>query len=179
MYRILIITSGQFADIYFRRFKDKFFKNVEIVLHEDFKLESLGKDLYDAVVYQISYPLFEDIYDLSERIRNNYDGVFVLVDYYSYIKHKLIAARLNLELYYPLIDGIVGLIRNTRYCLVSKYNVTSEFLEYKDLKLSLSERVCYRGEFKIELRNREFELLKFLMENPGKVFSRQYLLESI
>lgn len=179
MYRILIISSGQFSDMYYNRFKDKFFQSVTVVLHEDFDFNDLKQDMYDAVIYQISYPLFENIYELSERIRSNFQGVFILVDYYSYIKHKLIAARLNVECYYPLIDGVVGLIRQTRFCLVSKYNIVDDFLDYKDLKLSLSERVCFRGDLRIDLRNREFELLKFLMENPNKVFTRQYLLESI
>ncbi len=48
-----------------------------------------------------------------------------------------------------------------------------------DLKVDLSKHEVYKGSEKIELTLKEFELLKLLLENKGKVLSRNYLLDKI
>ncbi|MCC2672437.1 MAG: winged-helix transcriptional response regulator [Armatimonadetes bacterium] len=52
-------------------------------------------------------------------------------------------------------------------------------LTYKDLVLDLSTRVATRGGTKIELTNKEYALLEYLMRRPGQVLPRGELLESV
>ncbi|MGI5949712.1 response regulator [Peptoniphilus sp.] len=54
-----------------------------------------------------------------------------------------------------------------------------EIMKAKDLEIDLVKyEVRKRGE-KLELTLREFELLKYLAESPGEVFSREELLEKV
>lgn len=54
-----------------------------------------------------------------------------------------------------------------------------EIMKAKDLEIDLVKyEVRKRGE-KLELTLREFELLKYLVESPGEVFSREELLEKV
>lgn len=54
-----------------------------------------------------------------------------------------------------------------------------EIMHAKDLEIDLVKyEVRKRGE-KVELTLREFELLKYLAESPGEVFSREELLEKV
>jgi DNA-binding response OmpR family regulator len=52
-------------------------------------------------------------------------------------------------------------------------------LEVSDLQLNPDTREVRRGEREIELTNREFELLEFLMRNERLVISRERLLDEV
>jgi DNA-binding response OmpR family regulator len=56
---------------------------------------------------------------------------------------------------------------------------TSRTLRVADLTLKLDEREAWRGERSIELSERECALLKVLMGEPGRVFSRAELSERV
>ncbi|MFN4219852.1 MAG: response regulator [bacterium] len=46
-------------------------------------------------------------------------------------------------------------------------------------KVNVTTREIYKGDQLLELKPKEFDLLKLFITNPGRVFSRQYLLEQI
>lgn len=52
-------------------------------------------------------------------------------------------------------------------------------LTYKDIVLDLDKKNCYIDKVLINLTKNEYLLLKFLLENRNKVFSRQELLNEI
>lgn len=52
-------------------------------------------------------------------------------------------------------------------------------LEFEDIRMDLVGKKVYRGENYIHLGPTEFRLLRMLMEKPGKVFSREYLLKNV
>lgn len=56
---------------------------------------------------------------------------------------------------------------------------SQEFLHFGDLTLDLSVRRVIRGDRTIELTVKEFELLKYLMEHPQQVLSREHILENV
>ncbi|APB34062.1 two-component response regulator two component transcriptional regulator [Gloeomargarita lithophora Alchichica-D10] len=55
----------------------------------------------------------------------------------------------------------------------------AEHLTFADLTLDLSTRVALRQQRSIQLTMKEFDLLKFLMENPGRVLSREEIMEQV
>ena len=54
-----------------------------------------------------------------------------------------------------------------------------EVLHYADLKMDLAAHRVTRGDDSIHLGPTEFRLLRHLMEHPGRVFSREQLLDSV
>ncbi len=50
---------------------------------------------------------------------------------------------------------------------------------FEDIRMDLVEKKVFRGENYIHLGPTEFRLLRMLMETPGKVFSREYLLKNV
>jgi two-component system response regulator MprA len=52
-------------------------------------------------------------------------------------------------------------------------------LVYADLRLDQDTREAWRGERRLELRHKGFELLAYLMRHPGRVLSRRQLLEQV
>lgn len=56
---------------------------------------------------------------------------------------------------------------------------TEKELVFEDIKMDLVEKKVFRGENYIHLGPTEFRLLKMLLETPGKVFSREFLLKNV
>ena len=52
-------------------------------------------------------------------------------------------------------------------------------LSYADISLNQDTREVTRGERRVELRNKAFELLAYFLRNPGRVLSRRELLEEV
>jgi len=55
----------------------------------------------------------------------------------------------------------------------------NEQLRFADLVLDLHQRRAIRGDRTLELTMKEFELLKYLMSNPGEVLTREQILENV
>ena len=71
-----------------------------------------------------------------------------------------------------LIARIKALIRRSTS---SQNNI----LEFEDIKIFDNEHKVFRGKTRIHLGPTEYNLLKHLMENPCRVFSREQLLDSV
>lgn len=54
-----------------------------------------------------------------------------------------------------------------------------EVLRFADLEVNTATREVRRGERKIDLTNREYELLEFMAKNPRRVLSRDFLLSRV
>lgn len=57
--------------------------------------------------------------------------------------------------------------------------LTEKELVFEDIRMDLIEKKVFRGENYIHLGPTEFRLLKMLLETPGKVFSREFLLKNV
>jgi two-component system phosphate regulon response regulator PhoB len=57
--------------------------------------------------------------------------------------------------------------------------LAAESLSYSNLDMDLAAHRVKRGGQQIQLGPTEYRLLKHLLENPGRVFSRQQLLETV
>jgi DNA-binding response OmpR family regulator len=55
----------------------------------------------------------------------------------------------------------------------------ARYLKHDDLELDLYTRVAKRGDVTVELSNKEFALLEFLMRNPNRVLSRTQIGEKV
>lgn len=57
--------------------------------------------------------------------------------------------------------------------------VAEQDLVFEDIKMDLITKKVFRGENYVHLGPTEFRLLKLFLENPAKVFSREYLLKNV
>ena len=72
-----------------------------------------------------------------------------------------------------LIARIKAVLRRTRPALAD------ERLTYDDIEMNLAEHKVNRGHRSVTLGPTEFRLLRHFMENPGRVFSRDQLIDSV
>ena len=71
-----------------------------------------------------------------------------------------------------LIARIKALIRRST-------STQNNILEFEDIKIFDNEHNVFRGKTRVHLGPTEYNLLKHLMENPCRVFSREQLLDSV
>jgi two-component system, OmpR family, response regulator NblR len=58
-------------------------------------------------------------------------------------------------------------------------SVPQEVLQFSNLTLNLGSRQAFRNQTAIDLTMKEFELLRFLMEHPREVMTREQILENV
>lgn len=75
-----------------------------------------------------------------------------------------------------LVARVKALLRRSQGNLAT---ADAHRLYFGDLVLDLDACTVYRGERPVELTAREFELLRYLARNPGKVFTREVLLRDV
>lgn len=66
-----------------------------------------------------------------------------------------------------------------RQAMLADRQTASETLEYLDLRLDPDNREVTLAGAPIDLTPTEFDLLQLLLRNPGRSFSRSYLLETV
>lgn len=71
-----------------------------------------------------------------------------------------------------------GFLQQVRLYLQPDQNNRQQ-LRFSDLVLDLGSRRVFRNSRSIELTMKEFELLKYMMENPREVLTREQILENV
>lgn len=56
---------------------------------------------------------------------------------------------------------------------------TETSVAFGDIKIDKEKHVIYKGEVEINLPKKEFKLFSLLSSKPGKVFTREYILEQV
>jgi len=72
-----------------------------------------------------------------------------------------------------LISRLRAVLRRARPSLAS------EILQFEDLSMDLAAHRVKRGHREVRLGPTEFRLLRYLLEHPGRVFSREQLLDAV
>ena len=72
-----------------------------------------------------------------------------------------------------LLARVRAILRRTRPAL------STEILRYDDLTMDIASHRVARGSRQIHLGPTEFRLLRYLLEHPGRVFSREQLLDAV
>jgi DNA-binding response OmpR family regulator len=133
----------------------------------------------DLVVLDLGLPRMDGV-EVCRRLREDGDDVPIL----------MLTARAETE---DRVDGLDSgaddyltkpferqeLLARIRALLRRRPPRGAASLQVADLTLNPASREVRRGEREVELTNREFELLEFLMRNERLVVSRERLLEEV
>ena len=139
----------------------------------------LQKEKFDIVLLDIMMPKI-DGFVVCEMIRKNSNIPIImltaLTDEESQIKgfNKLADDYITKPFSMPVVlKHIEAVLRRT------DNNENNHTLKYKNIILNIENYEVYVDNKKIALTYREFEILKLFMENQGKVFTRDNILNSI
>lgn len=147
-------------------------------IHENYK-ENLLHNNYDCIIYKLTSSE-SDNYEILKTITDTgYNKpLFLLINRYQ-IK-ELENIKLNTKYIYPY-DIPIRYLANEIKKIVNKNNKQKDnyVIKVHDLILDISRREVERFGKKQFLRNKEFQLLEFLMRNTNILLSRQIILENV
>ena len=140
----------------------------------------IQKNNYDLILLDIMLPKI-DGFTVCEMIRKNSNIPIIiltaLTDEESQLKgfDKLADDYITKPYSMPVVlKHIEAILRRTE-----NINKKVDVLKYKNISINIENHDVFVDNKKVALTYREFEILKLLLENQGKVFTRDNILNSI
>ena len=142
-------------------------------------LDQTSESSFDLIILDVGLPRI-DGFEVLRRLRAQHraDRVLMLTAR-SEVKDRVTGLRLGADDYLPKPFAMPELVARVA-ALGRRYaEEPAVSLHVSDLTLDLIDHRVYRGERLIELSTRELTLLKVLMREPGRVFTRTELSERV
>ncbi len=139
----------------------------------------------DLIVLDIMMPGLDGL-DCTRRIREKSFVPIIMVTAKAEEADKLIGLEVGADDYLVKPFSLKELAARIRAQLrragfsepVSSESKTSNEISFKDIVLNMEKMTVYRGNEKIKLTSVQFGILKLLITNPGRVFTRMQILNS-
>ena len=177
--RILIVEDD-------RRIADLITKNLESAGYECRQASDGGRALAEFAQWKPVLVVLDlglggmDGLEVTRRIRKESDVPILMVTARSGESDKLLGLELGADDYVTKPFSTAELTARVRALLRrSTGSVTERVLDVVDLKIDPSRRHVEREGRPVPLTTLEFDLLYFLASRPGRVFSREALMEQV
>jgi DNA-binding response OmpR family regulator len=142
-------------------------------------LGALGAGGFDAVVLDVMLPGRDGLSVLRDmRAREDATPV-LLLSARGEVNEKVDGLNAGADDYLAKPFALEELIARVRALLRRGVETRDLVLSVADLALDTTTRVAHRGGRKIELTNREFRLLEYLMRSAGRVCGRMMIIEKV
>ena len=182
MHRILLIDDdaqlGAPLATYFQRFE------LELVhaLRPSDGLAQLTAGGFDAAILDVMLPEM-DGFELCRTIRKQGDLPIVMLTARGEVMDRVVGLELGADDYLPkpfepreLVARLQTVLRRRR---ATGPGVAAGSLEFEGLSIDAARRSVQRHGVVVELTGTEFDLLHLLAREPGKVFSRDDILNQL
>lgn len=183
MKRILIIEDdAQIAEIE-KDYLEMSGYSVFLAGDGDTGLERIRKEKFDLVVLDIMLP-GRDGFSILSEISEEKDFPVIVVsakdEEFSKVKGLGLGADDYMTKPFSMAELVARVARQLKnYEKFSKTDQADDFISIRGLKISAGQRkVIVRGQ-EVSLKQKEFDLLLFLMKNPDRVYSKEQLFEKI
>jgi two-component system response regulator CssR len=137
---------------------------------------------FDLWILDIMLPGGTNGYDLIKSIRKNHQELPVI--FTSARDHdidRVMGLELGSDDYISKPYSIRELVLRVKNLLNRTYKsrVNSSIIEYSPYKIDVDKRIVLKDNETISLTSKEYDLLLFFLENKGKAFSRDQVLEHV
>jgi DNA-binding response OmpR family regulator len=135
---------------------------------------------YDLIILDINLPLVNG-YDLCKEIRTaNKNVPIIMLTAFGTYENKLAGFEVGADDYIVKPFDFRELqARINVFLRRTDKEKTSEKLEVADLEMDMINKTVTRGDRKIDLTAREFELLATFLKNKEKLLTREYIIEQV
>ncbi len=147
-------------------------------------LDEMRQNLPDLVVLDIMLPGL-DGFEVCKQMRTESTVPILMVTAKDTDVDKIIGLEIGADDYMPkpfnpreLVARVKAILRRTYRQDYQSHSQTIT-LKHKDLSIDAERRMATIGQKQLELTMKEFDLLLFLMRNPGHVYSRDHLLDNV
>ena len=132
----------------------------------------------DAVILDLGLPRLDGL-DVAKRIRKDSDVPILILTAREALESRVAGLDAGADDYLVKPFERQELLARVRAMLRRTPPRGAEWLAVADLRLNPAQHQAFRGDREVELTQREFELLEYLMRNERLVVSRDTLLEDV
>jgi two-component system response regulator MprA len=177
--RILVVEDEEkLADLIRRGLERSAFR-AEVVHTGEEALERLSRESFDGVVLDLMLPGISGL-DVVRNLRSQGIEIPVIaLTARGDLEDRVLGLEAGCDDYLPKPFAFAELVARLRALMRRSAAPRLSHLTYADLTLDPQTRVAHRGGRKIELTNREYVLLEYLVRRPEQVLSRAEILESV
>jgi DNA-binding response OmpR family regulator len=147
-------------------------------------LDKMRQEFPDLVVLDIMLPGL-DGFEVCKQMRSESTVPILMVTAKDTDVDKIVGLEIGADDYMPkpfnpreLVARVKAILRRTYRQDYQSHSQTVT-LKHKDLSIDAERRMATIGHRQLELTMKEFDLLLFLMRNPGHVYSRDHLLDYV
>lgn len=139
--------------------------------------EAINKD-YDLILLDLMLPSLNGI-EICRRLKKEKNTPIIMLSAKDSVMDKVSGLQMGADDYVSKPFAIEELLARIQVVFRRENNANSKTLNFKDLSINIDSRLVKKGDKELNLTNKEYELLLYLMENKEKVISRFSLLESV
>ena len=178
--RILIVEDEEsLADLVATRLKKEKY-SVDVSLDGEDGIYNALMDVYDLILLDIMLPGVNGIDILKEIKKNNIKSKVIMLTAKSELDDKLLGFSEGANDYISKpfhIDELVARV-NAQLRIEKVKNQTQEFGDLI-LDLKTSDIINKNNNERINIINKEFQLLEYFMNNPGQVLSKEMIYDKV
>ena len=153
------------------------YEGYEAEISEDGKeglIKALRED-YDLIVLDLMLPGISGL-EVCRRLKKEKDIPVIMLSAKDSVMDKVAGLQIGADDYIAKPFAIEELIARIQVIFRRAEKVKSNIIKFKDLSIQLESRTVMKNEEKINLTNKEYELLILLLNNKGKVVTRDNIL---
>ncbi|MEG0181307.1 MAG: response regulator transcription factor [Romboutsia sp.] len=165
-------------------------KSIVKELETHFQVESTGngeeayylisQNIYDLVVLDLMLPGMDGIEILENIRKKNKDVLVLILTAKESLDDKVKAFMLGANDYLTKPFYMEELVARIYAMLRTKGKLdNNNILEFKDLKLDLNKKIVIINEEEIELPNKQFNLLEYLLLNKGTILLKEQIFDRL
>lgn len=165
-------------------------KSIVKELENHFQVESTGngeeayylisQNIYDLVVLDLMLPGMNGIEILESIRKHNKDVLVLILTAKESLDDKVKAFMLGANDYLTKPFYMEELVARIYAMLRTKGKLdNNNILEFKDLKLDLNKKIVIINEDEIEIPNKQFNLLEYLLLNKGTILLKEQIFDRI
>jgi two-component system response regulator MprA len=178
MPKILVIEDEpEIADLVKRGLALKGFE-VEVAHTGNQGLETALSSYPDLVVLDLMLPDADGI-DICRELRASGDMGIVILTARTVVGERVRGLEAGADDYLPKPFALEELLARIRAVLRRRSPQTEGVMQMGNLKIDIEKRQVRRGSRMVELTNREFELLKLLVQYAGRPLSREFIIQRV
>ena len=176
--RVLIVEDDtEIADVLRRSLRIEGY-DVKVSGDGNEALDEAGLYEPDAVVLDLGLPGLDGV-EVSRRLRAGGDVPILMLTARDSLENRVEGLDSGADDYLVKPFEREELLARLRALLRRRPPRGSEWIVVGDLRLNPDAREVFRGDRRIDLTAREFELLEYLMRNERLVISRERLLDDV
>lgn len=177
--RILIIDDDKKLNDLLSDYLFKFGFKVSTAIHPDDGLKMLKRELPDIIILDIMLPDMNG-FEVCKKIRRNHSIPIIMLTARGEVTDRIVGLELGADDYLPkpfepreLVARIQSVLRR------SLKNLKLDILRFEKLVIDFRKRTVLHDGKNVDLTTMEFELLSLFVRNPGRVFTRDRIMDSI